>query len=88
MASSFIRDPDSVLPYVWDWETWLAGDTISSATVTGTDVTVDSYDNDTTTVTAWVSGGTADTAGSITCQIVTAAGKTDDRTIQLYTRER
>lgn len=88
MPDSFVRDVDSVLPYVWNWSTWLDGDTISSATVTGTSVTVDSYDNDTTTVTAWVSGGTVDVAGSITCQIVTAAGKTDERTIRLSTRER
>ena len=35
MADSYIKDPDAVLDYQWNWATWLpTGDTIASATVT------------------------------------------------------
>jgi hypothetical protein len=56
------KHPDEVLDYVMDWTTapWLSGsDTIESATVTVLDagITLDSSSNDTTTQTAWLSGG-------------------------------
>lgn len=89
MPSSFLKDPDAVLDYVVDFTSWLAdGDTITSATVTADGVTVDSTDTTTTTVTAWVSGGTLGETATLTCQITTADGRTDERTIRLSIRER
>jgi hypothetical protein len=89
VSSTFLKDPDSILDFSWSWESWLAtGDTITAATVTGTGVTVDSTDQTTTAVTAWVSGGTAGETASLTCQITTADGRTDERTIRLSIRER
>lgn len=85
------KDPQAVLDYVWDWSNWLTtGDTISTATVTVAtgDVVLDSDTNDDTTVTAWVSGGTVDTSATVTAQIVTAQGRTDERTITLWVRNR
>lgn len=104
MATShpILKDPDAVLDYVWDWRLntnrsegtdWLAsGETISSHTVVveSGDVTVDSSgltDSD-TSVTAWISGGTAGTTAHVRCRITTSAARTDDRTIVLNVRNR
>lgn len=101
MTSSFIKDPSAVLDYKFDWaaETnvsgasdWLAdGETISSKTVTASDgLTVDSSSiTDTnTSVTVWLSGGVANTDYTVTCQIVTSANRTDERSINIQCRDR
>ena len=91
MASTFTKDPDAVLDYAFDWATnWLAtGETISSETVTAsTGLTVVSTTENAGTVTTWLSGGTASTAYTVTCQIVTSAGRTDDRSIIVVVQER
>jgi hypothetical protein len=80
----WIKDPDARLDYVWDWSAWLVGaDTIDSASFTYTT-------NDGTleigapaigagTVTAFIDGGTLGRTYSVTCHIVTAEGREDDR---------
>ena len=86
MASLFIKDPNAVLDYKWDWTQWLSsGDTITSGVVSITDgdVAINSQSNTTTTVTAWISGGTASTEAHLNARVVTAQGRTDDRTIVL-----
>ena len=92
MASSFLKDPDAVLDYKWDWSDWLAsGETISSHTIpTVTGITLDSSsETDTdTSVTAWYSSGTALIDYDVTCQIVTSDSREDDRTITLQVRDR
>jgi hypothetical protein len=90
MANRFDKDPASVLDYQWDWSDWLpTDDTITSATVTAdTGLTVDSSSTTTTTVTAWLSGGTAGTTYAVTCQIVTADERTDERTIRISVKDR
>lgn len=75
---------------------WLAsGETISSYTVTVVDaapsgVTKDSdaLASSNTAVVAWFSGGTDKTDYRVTCQIVTSAGRTDERTIIIPVRSR
>lgn len=90
--ATYIKDPDAVLDYKFDWSSWLAsGDTISTATVTASSgLTVDSSSiTDTnTTVTAWLSGGTAGTKYAVTCHIVTAQDREDDRTVSVLVQER
>lgn len=91
MAASraFLKDPDAVLDYEFDWSEWLAsGETISSTTVTVTGVTLDSSPNDSTSVVAWVSGGTDGAVATVACRITTSAGRTDERTITLRITER
>jgi hypothetical protein len=86
MASQFIKDPNAVLDYQWDWSAWLpTGDTISTSTVTITsgDVAKNSDSHTATTVTAWLSAGTVSTEAEVTARVVTAQGRTDDRTITL-----
>lgn len=88
MAQEFYKDPNEVLDYMFDWSTWLDGDTISSATAISapTGITKNSQSNTTTTVTIWLSGGTAGNAYDFTSEIVTAAGRTAQRTITVVVK--
>lgn len=71
----------AVLDYVFRWTDWLAtGDTITSATVTaesGLTVDSDAITGSGTTVTAWLSGGTAGTIYSVYCAVTTNDGRTE-----------
>lgn len=85
---TFIKDPDAVLDYQFDWSDWLSSDTISSYTITASGITVDSDSNTDTAVTVWLSGGTVGDAATVECKIVTAASRTDERTIKLAIRNK
>lgn len=83
------KDPNSVLDYTANFASWLTqiSDTIVNAVVaqvTG-GLVVQSVSFTTTTVTAWLSGGTLTVPGgeyaSATFRVTTAGGRTDDRTI-------
>jgi hypothetical protein len=83
------KDPDAVVDYAFDWSEWLdAGETISSYTITVNGVTLDSDSQTTTTVTAWLSGGTANTLATLACEIVTSDSRTDERTANIKIRDR
>lgn len=91
------HDPQARLDYRWEWgepdswgRTWLGGDTITDAVVTSPDPSIEIEDvsHDDTSVVAWVSGGTVGTSVKLTCHITTAAGRQDDRTINLAIRQR
>ena len=99
--SEWVKDPDATLDYKFDWKAstngtgssdWLAsGETISSHTIDAdTGITVDSSSQtDTnTSVTVWLSGGTAGTEYLVRCEIVTSASRTDERTIKIKCEER
>jgi hypothetical protein len=101
MPQTFVHDPNAVLDYKFDWANttnggteadWLEdGETIATHTVTATTgITVDDSDitDDGTSVTVWLSGGTAGESYRVTCAIVTSASRADDRTITLRVRER
>ncbi len=98
---SMVKDPSAVLDYVFDWaantsgadteiEDWLAaGETISSYTVTvAAGLTKDSDSRSGGRVTAWLSGGTAGQDYTVTCRIVTSAGRTDERSAVIRVRQR
>ena len=101
MPQIFPKDPDAVLDYKFDFKAstngsgssdWLASsETISSHTIDAdTGITVDSsaLSDTNTSVTAWLSGGTAGTAYDVRCEIVTDASRTDERTITIRVEER
>lgn len=89
MPRNFTKDPDAVLDYEFDWSAWLGTDTIATHTVTAAaGLTVDSTEATTTTVTARLSGGTDGASYAVTCHIVTAAGREDDRTATITVQER
>lgn len=97
----FTKDPNAVLDYKIDWASggandgsstdrgWLQSDTISTSTwIVPTGIAKTTDTKTTTTTTIWLSGGTAGTAYEVTNRIVTAGGRTDDRTIRIEVQER
>jgi hypothetical protein len=87
---TFIKDPSSVLDYRIDWTDWLQpGDTISTSNWTvPAGISKDSNTNDTVSATIWLSGGTAGNIYNIVCRIVTAVGRTDERSLDIKVEER
>lgn len=85
-----IKDPNATLEFGRDWSTWLpAGDTIVTSTwIIPTGLTKTDESNTTTTATVWLSGGTLGQSYEITNRIVTAQGRTDDRSIQIVVLNR
>jgi hypothetical protein len=101
MADTFIKDPDATLDYKFDWKAltngtgtsdWLAtAETISSHTIDAdSGITVDSsaLSDANTSVTVWLSGGTAGVDYAVRCEIDTSASRTDERTMTIQCRER
>jgi hypothetical protein len=97
MPQSWIKDPSEDLDYGIDWDKndWLSSvsDTISSSTwavdsgiTVGTDAKAPS--NTTTTTTLWLSGGTAGNTYKAVNTIVTAGGRTGQRTLTIYVKQR
>ena len=87
--SSYLHDPNAVLDYMVDWSDWLGTDTIASVTWTvPTGITKTSQTNTTTTATAWMSGGSVGSDYALGCKVVTAGGRTDERTLVLQVRKR
>lgn len=85
----YIKDPSAVLDYGFDWTDWLDGDTIATSTWTApTGLTVASHSNTTTTTLAWLSGGTAGQVYSVVNRVVTAGGRTDDRSHIIAVQDR
>lgn len=99
----FRKDPNAVLDYKFDWapltngadggsSDWLAsGETISTKTITvSTGLTEDSsaITDTNTSVTVWLSGGTAGTSYTVACKIATSDSRTDERTITINVRDR
>jgi len=75
------KNADAVLDFGHDWSTWLTdsgGDTITSSTWDVPDgIIEDSNENDTTSTTVWLSGGTAGEKYSLTNEIITDGGRTE-----------
>lgn len=86
---SFVKDPDAVLDYLFDWAIWLAtGETISTSTVivpSGITLTNDSKTS--TSATAWLAGGAAGQVYEVTNRISTNQGRTNDYTIHIIVRQ-
>ena len=101
MPQSFVKDPNAVLDYKFDWANttnggteadWLAaGETISTRTITAASgITVDSSSitDSSTSVTVWLSGGTDGATYTVACLITTSASRTDERTATFRVAER
>lgn len=88
---TWTKDPDSVLDYTVDWsgDNYLGADTIASAswTVPG-GITQAASSATTTTATIWLSGGVDGQDYDVANKIVTAGGRTDERTIRIQVRQR
>ena len=90
MPNSFVKDPDAILDYKFDWSSWLStGDSISTYAMTvpaGLTQTTSTFDSD--SVTVWLSGGSAGSIYSVSCLINTNASRIDERTIRMHIMER
>jgi hypothetical protein len=89
---SFVKDPDAVLDYTFDWSQWLTGtDAITSSTwiVESPLEIVPASDSFTdTTATVFLSGGEEGSNYTLTNRITTDGSRTDDRTIEIHVRSR
>jgi hypothetical protein len=96
MATTFLKDPADVLDYVFDYKAltngrgrsdWLeTAETLSTKTVTAdTGITVDSstLTDTNTSVTVFISGGTASKDYEIFCTVTTSLGRTKKKTIMV-----
>lgn len=87
--ATFTKDPSAVLDYTVDWTDYLGSDTISTVTWTvAVGITQSASMFASKTATIWLSGGTAGTNYTVACLVVTAAGRTDERTIQINVVDR
>lgn len=87
---NFDKDPDAVLDFDFDWSDWLeSGETISSHDITvPTGITLESDSESDGIVTAWLSGGTADTNYIVACKIVTSLSREDERSMRIVVADR
>ena len=91
MSKGFVKDPQAILDYSLDWGPWLDGDTIATSNwVVESPLVIESASEvfTATTTTLFISGGDAGQSYSITNTITTAAGRTDERTLDLRIRNR
>ncbi len=78
------KDPDEVKDYGLLWASLLGTDTINTSTWTvPAGITKDSDSMTDTTTTVWLSGGTAGDSYFLLNRIMTAGGRTYDRTVKL-----
>lgn len=84
-----IKDPDAVLDYGFDWSAWLGTDTISTSSWdVPTGLTEGANGLSTQSTSVWISGGSVGRTYTVTNRVVTAAGRTDDRSFLLYIAEK
>jgi hypothetical protein len=77
------KDPGALVDFLFDWKKYL--ETIGSAVVTvnpESGVIIDRIPTvATSTVTAWLRGGTLFQDATLRCEIITSAGRTDFKTV-------
>jgi len=83
------KDPSDVVDYELDFTSILQADSISTATVTGDNLTIDSSSVSGKKVTLFVSGGDAGNQGVVTTKIVTtnATPRTIERSFVIKVKE-
>ena len=88
--SYYIKDPDAVLDYTFDWTNWLqSGEQITSNTVAvQSGLTAGTKTASATSVSQFVSGGTIGTTYTVACRITTNQNRTDERTIYISVEHR
>lgn len=86
---TFVKDPDAVLDYAFDWndadDPWLATlETIDSYVVTvPSGITLESDAQADGVVTIFLSGGTSGTSYKVRCAITTSQGRTQEKAITI-----
>jgi hypothetical protein len=89
IEKSFLKGDDEALDYQINWANVLGTDTIATSNWSvEAGLTSVSTSNTTTTATLWVSGGTAGTEYACENTVVTAGGRTHQRTIGIRVVDR
>lgn len=90
--ADFIKDPNAVLDYSFDWSDWLNEfEEINTSTWLNPDnITINTSAKTATSSVVWVSGGTAGKTYRLTNRIVTTSNptRTDDRTLLIEVKDR
>ena len=85
----FVKAEGEVLDYAFNWDAWLGSDTISTSVWTAdTGITIDSESETTTVATIWLSGGRNNNVYQVKNKIVTASGRTAERSFNLTIEDR
>lgn len=89
MFTAPTKDPSDDLDYQWDWSTWLAdGETIQTVVITSdVGITVDDDSHDDTSVTVWLSGGTAGEEYLVAARITTNQLRTVEKSMRIVVRD-
>jgi hypothetical protein len=90
MQQNYAKTPQAVLDYSIDWSAWLDSDTLSGsswfASPPGIVIKATTKDNSRTTV--WLAGGVSGVTYTITNQIRTLAGRTEERSLTILVMDR
>jgi hypothetical protein len=82
------KDPAAEKDYSVDWTAWLAGDTITTHTVTvQTGLTKLSDLRNGAVVTIWLAGGSLGRTYKVVVHVETAGGRKDDRTLEIVVKD-
>lgn len=87
----YVKDPNAILDYSWDWGPWLDSDTIATSVwIVESPLTIESgtESNTTTTTEVFLAGGEHGNDYTITNRITTVGGRTDDRSFEIRVRNR
>jgi hypothetical protein len=89
-TTDWLKDPDAVLDWVWDWSEWLAnGETITNSVFEASvGIEIQSTSNTATSATVWLAGGSPGQPYRVSNRITTTAGRIDERTITVRVIER
>jgi hypothetical protein len=84
MPDKFVRGWPDVLDYQIDWSEWLGADTITdSAWNVALPLCVEAHHHTATAATIWISGGAPGETYTLTNTIITAAGRTDEKSLYI-----
>lgn len=86
---SFIKDPNTIKDYTWDWTSDLGGDSILSAQVTASpnDLTISAPTTTSTHVSVNIGGGVLGVKYRVTCRVSTNNSKIFDKLITILCQE-
>lgn len=85
----YIKDPDAISDYAWDWASFLGSDTITISMwlIDSADLIIVTDSNDATTTTVRLFGGILETSYTVTNRIVTGDGRTNDRSFRIRIKQ-
>jgi hypothetical protein len=91
LENVWTKDPDAVLDWSFDWTAWLntPAESISTSTFSATPgIVLGTTSNTPTGATVWLSGGSDGRPYTVTNQIVTSQGRTDNRSVTIRVQNR